>query len=214
MKILGGKYGGNPLRVAYFLAEKGIDIPFEPVDILGGAHRSDTFTNKNPFREVPVLELDDGTCLSETMAICRYFERLQPQPNLMGDGALEEATIEMWCRRIEFQVYYPARWVLRHSEARLKALEPVQIPQWADVNRERLSQSLVAVDNQLAVDPWIAGERFTVADINLLFAVEMMAHIGLSAEAAGAHIGPWFARLCQRPAIAQIREEVAASRRV
>ena len=213
MKILGGKYGGNPMRVAYFLAEKGIDIPFEPVDILAGAHRSDAFADKNPVREIPVLELDDGTCLSETMAICRFFERMQPEPNLMGEGALEEATIEMWCRRIELQVYYPARSVLRHSEARLKALEPVQIPQWAEVNRERLAQSLVAVDGQLAVNPWIAGDRFTVADINLLFAVDMMAHIGLSAEAAGAHIGPWFVRISERPAIRKVREEAAASRR-
>ena len=146
MKIWGARNGGNPVRVAIFLEEKGIDIPFEPVDLMGGAHRAADFLVKSPTAQVPVLELDDGTCLSETIAICRYFERLHPEPPLMGVGPLDEAVVEMWQRRVEFLVYGPAREVFRHSVAFVKALEPVQLAPWAELNRPRVAAGLDLLD--------------------------------------------------------------------
>ena len=128
MKIWGAKNLGNPVRVAIFLAEKGVDVPFEPVDLFAGAHRDPAHRARNPVAQVPVLELDDGTCIAETIAICRYFERLHPEPALMGRGALGEALVEMWQRRIEFQFYDTARHAFRHSAPFMKRLEPVQIP--------------------------------------------------------------------------------------
>ena len=206
MKIWGAKARGNPLRVAIFLAEKGIEVPFEPVDLMHGAHRDAGFLAKNPVGLVPVLELDDGTCISETVAICRYFERLHPEPPLMGAGALDEALVEMWQRRVEYHVYGAAREVLRHSVPFAKALEPVQLAEWADLNRPRLSRGLSMLEDRLRTAPFIAGDRFTVADITAIFAVQMLDHIQAPIPQGHTALQRWRAEVFARPSVKSVIE--------
>jgi len=204
MKIWGSKAQGNPVRVAIFLAEKGLEIPFEPVDLMQGAHREPGFRAKNPVGLVPVLELDDGTCISETIAICRYFERLHPEPPLMGDGPLDEAIVEMWQRRVEFQLYGAAREVFRHSVPFAKALEPVQLAAWADLNRPRVSTALEMLEAQLKTEPFIAGARFTVADITAVFAVQMLRHIQVSIPQDSTALHRWREAVWSRPSVVSV----------
>ena len=201
MKILGAKTGGNPVRVAIFLAEKGIDVPFVAVDLTKGAHREPGFLAKNPAAQVPVLELDDGTYLSETIAICRYFERLHPSPPLFGIDALDEAIVEMWQRRVEFGLYEPARNVVRHSVAFAAALEPVQIQEWADLNRPRVLRGFEILDQQLAKQPFIAGPRFTVADITAVFAMGATKYIDLEIPEECRDLARWYGEVARRPSV-------------
>src|SRR5713226_3423593 len=105
MKIYDYKLAPNPRRVRIFLAEKKIIVPLEEIDIMKGVNRQPEFLRKNPLGGIPVLELDDGKCLAESVAICRYFEELHPEPALFGTGAIERATIEMWNRRMELSLF-------------------------------------------------------------------------------------------------------------
>lgn len=201
MKIYGTKTAGNPLRVAIFLAEKGIDIPFVPVDLLKGAHKEPALLAKNPAAQVPILELDDGTCISETIAICRYFERLHPSPPLFGEGALDEAVVEMWQRRVEFGLYEPVRQITRHSVPFVAALEPVQIKEWAELNRPRALRAFEILDQQLAKEPFIAGPRFTVADITAFFAMGSTKYIDLAIPEACRNLARWHGEVSRRPSV-------------
>ena len=204
MKIWGTKTLGNPVRVAIFLAEKGLDIPFEPVDLMGGAHRDADFVAKNPSGLVPVLELDDGSYISETVAICRYFERLHPEPPLMGTDARDEAIVEMWQRRVEYEVYGPIREVFRHSIPFVKALEPVQLADWADLNRPRITTGLTMLEAQLREHPFIAGDRFTIADITAIFAMQMAGYLKLALPDGATAIPRWRAAVNSRPSVASV----------
>lgn len=192
------------MRVAIFLAEKGIEVPFVPVDLTRGAHKEPAFLAKNPAAEVPVLELDDGTCISETIAICRYFERLKPSPALMGIDALDEVIVEMWQRRVEFGLYDPARHVVRHSLPFAAALEPVQIREWAELNRPRVLRAFEILDQQLAKQPFIAGPRFTVADITAFFAMGVTKSIDLAIPGGCRHLTRWRSEVSRRPSVAGV----------
>jgi glutathione S-transferase len=204
MKIWGNRNMGNPLRVAIFLAEKGIDVPFDPVALMEGAHRLPEFVAKNPAAQVPVLELDDGTCIAETIAICRYFERLHPEPPLMGVGALDEAQVEMWQRRVEFLLYGPTREVMRHTSAFAKPLEPIQLADWADLNRPRISRALTWLETQLKAQPFIAGPRFTVADITAIFAFQTLDRIQFAMPDDAQGIRRWRAEVFSRPSVVSV----------
>ncbi len=204
MKIYGSPQGGNPVRVAIFCAEKGIEPEYINVDLFGGEHRSEKFRAMNPFSRIPVLETEDGHYISETLAICRYLERLQPEPNLMGRDALEEATIEMWQRRIEFELYAPVQAVLRHSLPHIKALEPVQIKEWAELNRPRIDSALEIVDQHLANQEFLACERFSVADITLLFTTQMLAYIKVDLAGRAPNVARWQSAVMQRPAVQEV----------
>jgi glutathione S-transferase len=206
MKVHGAKMGGNPIRVAIFLAEKGVDLPFVPVDLMKGAHREPAFLEMNPAAQVPVLELDDGTCISETIAICRYFERLHPEPPLFGVDALDEAIVEMWQRRIEFQLYLPAMHVLRHSIPAIAVLEPVQLEQWAELNRPRTIRGIEILDAQLASNEFVAGPRFTVADITAEFVVSgMLPMLGMEVPSGCRNVARWHEEVSARPSVASVR---------
>lgn len=206
MRIHGTPWGGNPRRVAIFLAEKGVEIPFVDVDLMGGEHRSEAFRELSPFELVPVLELDDGTCISETIAICRYLEELYPDPPLFGATPLERAQVEMWQRLVEFQLYAPVREVVRHSIPAVKALEPVQIPQWAELNRPRAVRAMERLDRQLANNEFIAGGRYSVADITALFALEGIGKLaGVEMPASCVHLSRWLEAAAARPSSASTR---------
>ena len=121
MKIHDATAAPNPRRVRIFIAEKGIEVPYEQVDIVNAINRGEEFrTHKNPMGTVPVLELDDGTCIAESGAICRYFEELHPDPPLMGVDAQDKAIVEMWNRRMEFELFQPATLAFQQQHAVLQ----------------------------------------------------------------------------------------------
>ena len=203
MKIYGHRSYGNPRRVAIFLDEKGVDLPFEPVDLRAGAHKTPDFLAKNPAGQVPVLELDDGTCIAETQAICRYLEDLYPEPNLMGVDSLERALIEMWQRRVEFGVFSSGRYYVRHCTRMGSRLEPVQIPAWGELNREWAPEQMQSLDRRLAKSRFLSGERFSVADITLIFALQgVTARGGVSVPDDCEGLKRWLRDVSARPSVA------------
>ena len=203
MKIYGHRSFGNPRRVAIFLDEKGVDLPFEPVDLGAGAHKTPDFLAKNPAGQVPVLELDDGTCIAETQAICRYLEELYPEPNLMGVDSLERALIEMWQRRVEFGVFSSGRYYVRHCTRMGSRLEPVQIPAWGELNREWAPEQMQSLDRRLAKSRFLSGERFSVADITLIFALQgVTARGGVSVPDDCEGLKRWLRDVSARPSVA------------
>src|ERR1700704_1850264 len=165
MKLYDGGRAPNPRRVRVYLAEKGVTVPMEQVDLGALAQKSSAFTAINPIQRVPVLVLDDGTVIAESIAICRYFEELNPEPPLFGRGALEVAQIEMWNRRLELHLLFPVAHVFRNSHPAMKDLEVPQVPAWAEANKPRVAEFLAIFDRELKARPFVAGERYSVADI-------------------------------------------------
>jgi glutathione S-transferase len=174
MKILQTKTAPNPRRVRIFLAEKGIDVPFEELDLMKGALKSPEFTRLNWFQRVPVLILDDGTAISETIAICRYFEETQPEPALFGKGALGRATVEMWNRRMELGLLLSVAQAFRHLHPAMAQLEVPQVAAWGEANKPRALEIAAFMDRELASRRFVAGDEFSVADITALVAVDFM----------------------------------------
>lgn len=204
MKIIETRAAPNPRRVRIFLAEKGIEVEFQELDLMKGELKTAEFSAMNPLQRVPILVLDDGTVLSETVAISRYFEELQPEPALFGRGALGRAVVEMWQRRVEFNVYAPTREVFRHAVPFAKALEPVQLADWADLNRPRVAKGLQLLDDQLRDRPFIAGDRFTIADITAVFAMQMIARLGLPLPDKAAALARWREAVFARPSVISV----------
>src|SRR6185295_5096863 len=174
MKLYDGGRAPNPRRVKVFLAEKGITVPVEQVDLGQLAHKSPAYAAINPLQRVPALELDDGTVICESIAICRYFEQLHPEPPLFGQGPKDMAMVEMWERRVEFHLLAPISHVFRHSHPAMKDMEVPQVPAWADANRPRAMDFLALLDRELKDRRYVAGDRYTVADITGMIAVDFM----------------------------------------
>ena len=174
MKLYDGGRAPNPRRVRIFLAEKGISVPTEQVDLGNLQQRSEAYTAINPLQRVPALVLDDGTVITESLAICRYFEALQPDPPLFGKGALQSAVIEMWNRRIEFHLYLPVSTVFQHLHPAMKTMVDPQVPAWGEANKPRIFDFLRLLNRELESQPYVAGENFTVSDILALVAVDFM----------------------------------------
>ena len=174
MKLYDFGQAPNPRRVRIFLAEKGINVPTEQVDIGALQHRSESFAALNPMQRLPTLVLDDGTVIAELMAICRYFEALHPDPPLFGRGPLDSALVEMWNRRAEFHLLAPVATVFQHLHPYMKRMVDPQVPAWGEANKPRIFEFLQFLDSELGSRPYIAGAEFTVADITALAAVDFM----------------------------------------
>lgn len=174
MKIIEDGRAPNPRRVRIFLAEKGIEIEYEQIDITELQHKEPEFTGLNPLQRVPVLQLDNGGVISESIAICRYFEELQPEPALMGSGPEGIARTEMWQRRMELDLLSPVAQTFRHLHPAMKELEKPQVPEWGEANRPRVLTMLALLNKELATRSFIAGNEFSVADITALVAVDFM----------------------------------------
>ena len=198
MKILEDGRAPNPRRVRVFLAEKGIEMEFQQLDIMASEHKSEEMTALNPVQRIPILLLDDGTAISETISICRYFEAVQPNPCLMGETPLEIATIDMWLRRVEEKLLMPVANVLRHTNPRMAVLENPQVPEWGEVNREKVAWMLDILDAELAGRDYIAGDAFSVADITALVAVDFMRVIKMELGDRQ-HLRRWHDRVSSRP---------------
>jgi glutathione S-transferase len=189
----------NPRRVRVFLAEKGVAYDTIEVSIAGKANLTEDFKRKNPLSLLPVLELDDGRILRESMAISRYLEELHPETNLMGTNAWERAQIEMWNRHAELELLWPIAQVFRNSHAfwqgRIK-----QSAEFADIMREHVAERFGFFDQSLATRDYIAGDRFTVADITAMCAIDFgkVSNIRLD-PAATPNLVAWHARVSARP---------------
>jgi hypothetical protein len=141
LKLYNSNIAPNPRRVRIFLAEKGVSIPRVEVDLGKLEHKRPEFSARNPFETIPVLELDDGTIIGESIAICRYIEELHPEPNLFGATALERALVEMWQRRLEWRIFLPIAQAFRHSHPRMAEMENPQLPDWGrPTGRKRCGQ--------------------------------------------------------------------------
>jgi glutathione S-transferase len=200
MKLYDGGRFPNPRRVRVFLAEKGIALPhLEQVDFAQQQHKSEAFTRLNPLQSIPVLELDDGTILSESVAICRYFEELHPEPPLFGTGALGKAVVEMWHRRIELGLFNSVAAVFRHGHPAMAGHEVPQVADWATVNRDRIAGQLQLLDAQLARHTFVTGETYTIADITGQIAVDFMRASKLQVPDDCQNIKRWHALVSARP---------------
>ena len=202
MKLYNSNLAPSPRRVRIFLAEKAVSIPFVEVDLAKLEHKTAEFSGLNPFETIPILELDDGTRIAETIAICRYIEAQWPEPNLFGSTVLEQATIEMWQRQLEWRLLFPIAQVVRHSHPKMAAMECPQIPDWAAVNRPKALHAMAIVDETLRDRPFIAGDRFTVADITGLVALDFAKSARIAIPPELVHLNRWHETLKARPSAA------------
>jgi glutathione S-transferase len=194
----------NPRRVRMFIAEKDIqDIQAVEVDLLKGEQRADEYRARNPFAQTPALELDDGRVLTETRAISSYLEFLHPEPNLMGREGEERAFVEMWDRRVEFGLAFPLMHWARHSHPALAVLEGTQIKEHAAIQQERARAMARWFDGELAGRGFIAGDRFTIADITAFCAIEFARLVKWTPAADGlANLQRWRDAVAARPSAA------------
>lgn len=178
MKLYDFKPAPNPRRVRIFLAEKGVTIPTVQVHLIKGEQRAPEFVAKNPVGRVPVLELDDGKCLTESMAICRYIEELHPNPPLFGHNREERAFTAMWQRIAEFELLFPVTHAFRHGTETARAMEPNQNAAWAEASRARALNGMRYLDTVLHERAFVAGPDYSIADITALCAVDFGAAAG------------------------------------
>ncbi|NHZ90473.1 glutathione S-transferase family protein [Massilia sp. CCM 8733] len=202
MKLYVSTFAPNPRRVTMFIAEKGIaGIEQVMIDLAANEHKSEAYVAKNPLARVPALELDDGRVLCETRAICTYLEGLHPEPNLMGDGFEERAFIEMADRRVEMHLFLGIANSVRHTHPGLAVLEQPQFPEFGASQGEKMREHARWLDGELAERPFVAGARFTVADITAWCALEFAR--GLMKFRPGAegmpHLQAWRDRIAERP---------------
>ncbi len=200
MKLYDGGRAPNPRRVRMFLVEKGIDnVPLEPVDMAALGHQSEKVAALNPLRRLPVLELDDGTAIAETVAICRYFEALHPAPPLMGEGALGMALVEMWQRRMEFHLLLPVANVFRHAHPAMAEWEKPQIAAFGEANRPKVIEYLTWFDGDLGDRPFVVGDAFTIADITTTVALDFMKPAKLDLPEDLQNVRRWYDAMKARP---------------
>jgi len=199
MKIYDFALAPNPRRLRILLAEKGIKVPNEQINILEGKNRTPEFLAKNPAGGLPVLELDDGSHLAESVAICRYFEGLHPEPNLMGKDLREQADIEMWNRRVELNLFGPVSRAFQHTNALFKG----RLQQFEDYGATQLAtsmQQLKWLDEQIGDKPFVAGKRYTIADITALVAIDFGTQMaGLKVDPALKNLNRWHQSVSSRP---------------
>ena len=185
-----------------FLAEKGIDLPEIRVALRKGEHKAPEHKARNLLGQVPVLELDDGQMISESVAICRYLEALNPTPPLFGSCALTQAQVDMWVRRIEFQLMTPVAMYWRHAHP-LTASLLTQNKDFGESNKPIVAKTMTWLDRELADGrPWIAGDAYGMADIVALTTIDFAGFIGLDVPEDAAALKAWRERASARPSAA------------
>ncbi|TAM10533.1 MAG: glutathione S-transferase family protein [Nevskiaceae bacterium] len=202
MKFL-QSFGPNPRRVRMYMLEKNVQVPSVELDILGGENRGEAYKKKNPSGQLPALELDDGFVLAETVSICRYLEELHPNPPLIGTTAKERAETDMWIRRVELDVTGYMLDAFRYSEG-LKLFENRVrcLPEAAAGMKEKGRDGLKWLDGLLAGKTWLAGNRFTLADILLYCDLDFLGSVGQPYDTGLKNIDAWFKRAAARPSAA------------
>jgi glutathione S-transferase len=201
MKLYTGM-GPNPRVVRIFMAEKGIEIPLEQVDLLAGENRRPPYTDKNPAGQLPCLELDDGSHLAEITAICEYLEEIQPEPPLIGTTPEERAQTRMWMRRIDLNILEPLANGFRFGEGLGIFKDRIHvIPQAADDLKEIAREKLEWLNGMIEGREFIVGDRFTMADVLLYAFLEFGATVGQPLDAKLDHLQGWYTRVASRPSI-------------
>lgn len=191
----------NPRRVRIFAAEKGVTLPSQTVSIVKREQKSTEFVALNPRGQTPALQLDDGTVISESVAICRYLEGLHPAPPLFGRTPVEQALIEMWSRRVEMVLMPPVGAVWVHTHVFTAAL-PGRNAEWGEANRPRVEEALRFFDASLKDCEFLASDHYTMADILLLTTIDFAAFVGISMPDDLANLRNWHARVTARPSAA------------
>ena len=199
MKLYNHALAPNPRRVRIFAAEKGIELRLADVDLLAGQNRTPEFLAKNSSGGVPLLELDDGSYLSESVAICRYLEGLHPEPNLLGRDLREQADIERWNRRMELELFAAIGRTVQNTSSIFQGRFK-QFPEYGEAQRALVYQRLERMDRELNGHKFVAGDRFTIADITALVAIDIggrLADIKIAPELA--HLTRWHETVSSRP---------------
>lgn len=199
MRIIETKAAPNPRRVRIYLAEKGVTVAFEEHDLMAKAFQTPEYSELNPWQRAPVLVFDDGRVLAETVAICRYFEALQPEPALFGVGAYGCAEVEMWQRRVELGLFNHVAQVFRHLHPKMAHLEVPQVAAWGEANKLKVEGELQRLDTRLTTTRFIAGQSYSIADITALVAIDFMKPAKLPPPTAYANVMRWHGEVSARP---------------
>lgn len=207
MKLYDFGPAANPRRVRMFLAEKGLEIPRVEVNLREGAMFEEPYCSMNPFRVLPILELDDGTCIGESIAICRYLEELHPEPALFGGDAKARAVVEMWNRRVELDGFMPAAYAARNALplfagrvlAGTRGDDLPQRPEIVERGKAMLALLFERLDAQLAENAFIAGAAFSVADITGYITLQIAAAVDVAVPEDRPHLARWYAEAAARP---------------
>lgn len=202
MLLYDGGRAPNPRRVRIFLAEKNVVVPIEPVDMSALQHRSEAITALNPFQRLPVLQLDDGTILTESVAICRYFEVLYPDPPLMGTDSADQAKVEMWNRRMELQFLNFVASAFRHTHPAMKEWEVPQVPEFGEANRPKALKMMEYMDKELATRAFLSGDRFSIADITAMMGMDMLKPARIDRPDHLENLMRWYKAVASRPSAA------------
>jgi glutathione S-transferase len=198
MKMYDFTLAPSPRRVRIFLAEKGIDVELVQVDIMRNANRTPEFYQKNPVGSLPILELDDGSCLSESVAICRYFEEIRPCPPLFGVGAREKALVEMWNRRIELEIFAPVGHVWSHL-SKIAEGRSRRIPEFGEIQKSSAIDRIAWLDAELKGREFIAGDSYSIADITTLCMIDFARTVDIRIQPDHANIARWYSDVSSRP---------------
>lgn len=203
MKLYNLKAGMNPRRVRIFLAEKGVSIPMKEIDVAQNENSTAEFLAINPMGKLPVLELDDGTILTESIAICRYIEAQHPQPNMFGATALEAAQIEMWTRRAELEIGIQVMNVFENLHP-FWAGRITQVKEFGELSREKLLQRMAWLDNELKnrspdARQFLVAGRYTIADIVLQCALIVAKACQVRIPEQQTYLSQWFESVTSRP---------------
>ncbi|MDM7859025.1 glutathione S-transferase family protein [Alteromonas sp. ASW11-36] len=198
MLLYDTKTAPTPRRVRIFLAEKGIEVPTKQIDLQAGENLSKEMRAKNPLGKIPVLELDDGTCISESDAICTYFETLHPEPPLMGTGAVEKGIVMQWARQVEFGLFMQVGLCFQHSTGYFKdRMTPV--PEFGVEAGKNATKFLRLLDRRLGETEFIAGDTFTLPDITALCAIDFARVIDVRMQDEQTNLKRWYEAVSTRP---------------
>ena len=203
MKLYTTTLAPNPRRVRIFMEEKGIEIPVQEISIMEGEHKQEEYNKISSSSKVPALELDDGTVITESMAICRYLELLHPEPALFGSSKVEQAKIEMESRRIELELMLPIASAFRHTHPAAAALENPQIEEYGIAQRENAINRLNLLDEELGEQKFIAGDDYSVADITALCAIDFGGLAQIEVPSSLVNLSRWQENMRSRPSSAQ-----------
>lgn len=197
MKIYDAKTAPSPRRVRIFLAEKNIPMEYVQVDLLKGENISSPMRQKNPVGKIPILELDDGTCISEGGAICLYFEELFPEVNLLGQDPLEKATIDMWHRQVELYLFGQVGMCFQHSTGYFKdRMTPVK--EYGEVAGKHAMSFLKVLEKRLSESSFIAANRFTIADITAMCAIDFARVVNIQISDDQPNLQRWYQAVSSR----------------
>ena len=188
----------NPRRVRIYLAEKGLSVPTKTLSIIAADHKAADFVAKYPPGQLPVLELDDGRMIGESIAICRYFEALHPDPPLFGTGALEVAEIDMWLRRVEMTLMQAVGQIWMHTHPFTARVVVPQYTEYGESNRPKALGAMRRFEGALGLTPFLAGDNYSVADIALLTTIDFAGFIGVPMPEDVPALSDWYARVSAR----------------